>query len=424
MKRFLLCIAVSVSALAETHVRFVPPIPTNLTPVTIYYDGFGGAGGCGVDALGAVVKREGRVITVLLQLKRVCIIATPPLDWSIAVPLGTLEPGNYEVRTNATNVVVDDIVRFSVLDATTFPISPPGAPLHAFPPYELRGPSLYDGADIRIGNVEATVNGRLDLTYGDDLAALGLADVEVTMANGEKVIARNAFTFYDSHEITPPLVFEDVFVPIYFNGRGSTGDWRTELALRSIHRRESSIPFWAPWGSTHGGFTDVNNVAYPLDPRVIGNRPNGFYLRVARNGVEALRCDLKVWDAEVVGTVQARVPVVRERDWLAGLSDIGDLPLGEGRRVTVRVYAPDDDLQSVKVTRRGVNDVVLRPVRHSSNAPRYASLEFTSQATDSRSFMEFMPSPFGTRYWVLVTITDSKSHELIVLTPQPKGFWR
>ena len=408
MKRILICLALAGSAFAE--VRVVPPIPTNLTPVTLH---FSGIEGCAFTyATGAAVERVGQVIRVRIALGGECILSVTD-DWYIAVPVGALEPGNYEVLADAGRGFVK-MAQFKVLDATTFPITPPGLLVSECFGYLLRAPMVFHDAQLRLGNAEAFVDdgGRMSVS---DCAEPGLVDVEVTTPDGETFIARNGFTFYEGESgATHPYVYEDVLIPIYLNARGASGDWRTELAFRATELGRV-VPFYAPWGRFEAG--SERAVIAPVE---VGNRGNGFFLRVARNGVERFLPELRVWNAAVADVVPTRLPVVRERDWLAGASVIETLPAAKGTRVTVRVYSPGDDSIGVEVAMADAQRRVIQPTRGSADAPRFASFEFTVTDSTGLPKMTFTPSVFGYRYWVMVTLTDAVTHQVVVLTPEPE----
>jgi hypothetical protein len=273
-------------------------------------------------------------------------------------------------------------------------------------------PEVFEEADLRFGTTRAFLErGRL---HFDGCPAPGLYDVEVTTPEGETLIARNGFTVYEGAPgTTHPYVFEDVLVPIYLNRQGAGGDWRTELALRVTDFR--LVPIYAPWGSFNAATSRS-----VIDAAVIGNRENGFFLRVARNGVERFRPEVRVWNAAVAGVVPTRLPLVRERDWLAGVSVIESLPASNGTRVTVRVYSPDEHLKWVKITTVGMQVRSVQPTRASADAPRFASFEFTVPNGAGLPKMTFAPETFGDRYWVMVTLTDNVTGQVVVLTPQPE----
>lgn len=408
MKRILICLALAGSAFA--HVRVVPPIPTNLTPVTLY---FNGGLGCPIYPTGAAVQRVGESIRLHLGFDRDCIFAVAH-EWQIAVPLGALEPGHYEIFADSPSGA--QVVQFDVLDATTFPITPPGIHVNdCGGAGDLYAPDVFDeDAELRFGNGTAVVHPRGELGFFD-CAEPGLKDLEVTTPSGETLIARNGFTVYEGSGRTHPYVYEDVLVPIYLNGRGASGDWRTELAVHASDSYDRKVPIYAPWGSLEAGLS--RSVIAPAD---IGNRGNGFFLRVARNGVERFRPELRVWNAAVSGVVPTRLPVVRERDWLAGVSVVESLPAMKGTRVTVRVYSPEDDSVCVGVVTDGAQNRYICPTRASADAPRFESYEFIVSSALGLRRMTFSPDSFGSRYWVMVTLTDDLTGQVIVLTPQPE----
>ncbi|HKR62649.1 MAG TPA: hypothetical protein VJZ00_02865 [Thermoanaerobaculia bacterium] len=145
-----------------------------------------------------------------------------------------------------------------------------------------------------------------------------------------------------------------------------------------------------------------------------GTRPTGFYLRVGRNGVEKFRPELLVWNAAEPKMLPARVPIVREQDWLAGESRIERIPVGAGVRATVRIYSPDDDLAYLRAS--GGRQIV--PSRPAPDLPRFASFDLTTDANGIPA-IDFLPKPYGARYFVLITFTDPRTGQLAVVTAQP-----
>jgi hypothetical protein len=409
-----LSLAFACSALAQ--VRVMPRIPTSLTPVTIYYNYIHGMP---ATALGAAVRRVGPIIHVYLSIEEFRITSATEQSY-IAVPIGMLEGGDYEIRTHLAGKFVTMPLR--VLDATTFPLGPPGAAWYSQGDgcgASMGAPHFLEFEEVVVrvaGARPVVVAGPLFNFWTDECgAAPRLTDVEVTLPDGEKVIAHNAFTFYDEFGPTRAFVFEDVFVPIYFNGRGATGDWRTELALRatdSAGPREVRVTVRVSVPSKGYRVDDRRTVIAASD---IGNQPGGFYLHVGRNSVERLRPELRVWDASAPEVTPTRIPVVREQDWLAGLSRIEAIPLREGTRVTVRVYAPDGDLD--KIIMQGKTREIIRPVRDAEDRPRFASFDF-AVGKEGFPVTTFFGDPFGTRYWVMITLTDPVTHQVTVLTPQ------
>jgi hypothetical protein len=389
----------------------VPPIPTNLTPVTVYYEG---GAGCPVTAVSATVQRDAHVIQVRLSFSAECIIS-PADQWHIAVPLGALEPGNYEIRAESRGKHTPNLPAISVrvLDATSFPMSPPGYDLNGSERVGLpRAPFFWTYYEGRLGPCETLIyQGAVEVV--GCTRTPGLVDIELESDDGDQIKARNAFAFYDSLTgAGREFVFEDVLVPIQYNGLGATGDWRSELSLRAMDSANpaDSIVVLAPDSSPFRADAQARVFRMP-------NRVEGYFVRVARNGVERLRPTLRVWNASVEGVTPTRLPLVRERDWLAGNSRVDAFPLAAGTRVTVRAYSPEDSLHVRTVRGTMFSDLRFGP--RSADGPRFTAYEFVTDASGFPQMM-FAGEPFGARYWVMITYTDARNGQVVVVTPQPE----
>lgn len=239
--------------------------------------------------------------------------------------------------------------------------------------------------------------------------------------------------------ITPDDV-ERLLVPIYPpNGQaGRFGSfWRAEFWVRNS--AEVPVVFSSPGPYSFlpsGGLNQID----PLTTQFAtsGGRPGAMYI-VERAYADQVHMSLRIAD-ETRRPVShgTTIPIIRERDWLSGPTELLDVPTDVTVRRTLRVYDPDaTNVGTVHVTiypllqnlplaefdlpLRGGSDRTLDPVWYS--APSYAEVPdlveaFPQIAVHERLRVRIEPVTPGLRYWAFITVTDNITQHVTVVTPR------
>lgn len=148
----------------------------------------------------------------------------------------------------------------------------------------------------------------------------------------------------------------------------------------------------------------------------------GTFLYVPKGRGDDFTGTLRVQDlsrqAETWGT---EIPIVRDRDFTTGATNLLDVPLHEGFRETLRVYAPTDGLLRVRVFETADSPgllseqiVPLRPPQ-GIHDPGYGELGLYIAGNVGR--IEIEPLTPGLRYWAFVSITNNETQHITTITP-------
>jgi hypothetical protein len=411
LRRFTGVILLSIVSLAAnasgrmSEVRVFPAEPTNVTPVTI---GLWGAGDtiCDeiADPVAVIAGSEIEISVKDIRTPGFCNVF--PGSWEFEVDLGVLPAGDYTLTVRGP-FEARQPVHFQVRDVTTFEPRPLGVPANAVRfrlQYTDRVPKR-----AWLGGVEATVVGG-EITACAGCVPEGWTDLRVEFDDGLILSAANSLLVYDLATGSAKDAYERVLIPIFYNGAGAHAT-----------KWESSLRVGGPPGTVYDdSITEPDDSQVALgDPARIGQRPGGFFLHL----LPQARAEFGLFFRETTrGTPQTSIPVVRERDFrhdgarLLGVSFEGD------RRVTLRLYAVDRDIDTFSV---GVSasdrflDGNVVPSPGADDEPAFASIDLTAWPRHPAGLADvsIATSPEGRRFWAMITVTDNNTQFTTVITP-------
>ncbi len=155
----------------------------------------------------------------------------------------------------------------------------------------------------------------------------------------------------------------------------------------------------------------------------------GVFLYVPKGSADFLAAELRVQDisrqAQTWGT---EIPIVRDRDFHAGMIALLDLPNDDRFRMTLRVYGDQAGTVRVRVVRTmppsGVlNDFVLQLAPGAALDPAYASFSafppapITAGPAAPRLRVEIDPVTNGLRIWAFISVTNNETQHITLITP-------
>jgi len=159
----------------------------------------------------------------------------------------------------------------------------------------------------------------------------------------------------------------------------------------------------------------------PISNILQSGRP-GTFLYVPKGRENDFTGTLRVQDlsrqAETWGT---EIPIVRDRDFTDGTTNLLDVPLKEGFRETLRVYSTTQGLVRARVFSTGETPGLLADTIVPLRAPRdihdpaYGELGLYIAGDVGR--VEIEPLTPGLRYWAFVSVTNNATQHITTITP-------
>jgi len=392
VKRIALLLLLASSAFADDFVT-VPRVLTNLTRATIYWDGS--------DSLShtPLVTVDG--LRVNLEFGQGSCVINQCFSFG-SVELPALPAGTYQFvwTKDGDDVVLERTVE--VYDVTTLPFFPAGMPTGDR--YLVRVEPDFADMDLYIPAQANEPVSSWHTGYGffpPARAQDGAVDVRYEAFNAREFrgVARNAFVYTAGDPCRDERIWESVLVPIDYNGKGAHGsEWVTEVRTSGA----SFVPAHCENSSPQ--------YSYP------SHTSGPYYIRVPRTGAHRVRHNVRV--RETSGrSLPVDIPVLREGEWLHDATTIELPPPSPNRRVTLRLYAPDDAVSSVSVG--AAKTTLVRLQNLGPDAPRYATLDlagFSGTLYLTPNARDFIRA----RYWALVTMTDNETQQVFVY-PAPKA---
>jgi hypothetical protein len=434
--RFLALLLLAVPLSAAT-IDIDPPNPTSATPVTLIIHE---VVSCPPPPQ---VTRSGNTINIALS-PGICL--TPPVLATFTLPLGVLQPGDYEVVINPGGRT--GYTSFYVREADP----------HVFVIGQSVGPTT-GGSEIGLYASDAQLCFSTDLNtcpiptvtfngvpgtvvkekfISGSFAVItppnqkGIAEIVVS---GPRGTARGkVFRYYDPNEGPLPSMFERVLVPVFASGPGAFGSqWSTEVTVLDgaatdvepyrrapVARLASGTPAPLDFGASHPA-----GVLFfaPLD--LSARMQFGSLVRDTSRQAQD-------WGTEV--------PIVRDDELRSDRFNLLNVPADSRFRQTLRIYDADSVEGPVNVLIYSMTDNRLlasrfvplqsaHPCRRfepcPSDDPATATIDvqslFPELATESRVRIEIFSlanGHYARHVWAFVTVTNNQTQHVTVITPQ------
>lgn len=404
-----LLLAPAVQAATVTGLNVYPTYPTNVTPVTLAYRGYGADAGDTAAGPRVTVDRF-RILVEFGYGRSCCTSAT--VAWDARVELGPLPAGNYEIVATVPDGAGREEHRapLVVRDVTTVPFDAPAGRASTFDRSYIDwrfGEIVWFAIGGEDADADAGYTGRHDFScYCAYRRPPGLYDVEVKWDDGVTKLARNAFEIYDERSGVPPIL-ERFLVPAHFQGAGAAGSrWESELVLT----------YTGPGVEIAGAVPDVfrrRGAPHYDFIAEAGERRTGFVFGLPHRGVSEYGMRLRVRDA-ARSTTWTSVPIVRERDFFTRPVTVTELPYAPGTRLMLRMYVIDRKSAAFQVY-TGPRYIQLAGTKSDAFAPVYAELDLSAIRQEGQpNFMTVQPldrAPF----WAVITATDTATGHIEII---------
>jgi hypothetical protein len=236
----------------------------------------------------------------------------------------------------------------------------------------------------------------------------------------------NGFTFAGETDATFDRLLLPVYVPTTPGAFGSQFVtqltlWNKGAAPLQVFGVTFGCPFLCPIDesrSTTLGPRDTTQTGF-----VPTGRP-GAFVYVAKGRTDDLTGTLRVHDiSRATETWGTDVPIVRERDFVSGVTGLVDIPRSPNFRQTLRVYAKNEGFVRVRLfeTQTGLNFlseavVALRAGRDTYD-PAYGEMA-TFPAGSGVTRIEIEPITENLRYWAFVSVTSNNFQHITTITPK------
>jgi hypothetical protein len=406
------------------NIWFDPPNPTSRTPVVAHITT---VANCGIHA--EVGPPPPPFLPRWIDLS-VDPGNCTPASTDVAVDLGVLAPGVYQVQAGYTppNILIglgDAVLTVSDANAQfTFAprvIRTSGGTvvIHPSPAYGAGCPNANCPTPaVTFDGVRATVSSASNESIVVQAPPHDHGPIDV-MINA--VLIRGAVEYYDLPE--DPAFFEPVLFPTMVTGSGAFGSlWSTEAALRN----DNEYPL--PLTRTIFGTVDAHATALIAH----ADEPSGYLFMIARDAAPRMTFGILAKDlsrhAEGLGT---QLPVVREHQFFDRPFSILNVPSDTRYRVTLRLYAIDGATRSLPIRILPLNtnevlvdDTLLFGYAESSPATLLSSVtgdlltKYPQLAGKGPLRIEINGVSNRPVTWGFVSVTNNQTQNITVLTPQ------
>ncbi len=293
-----------------------------------------------------------------------------------------------------------------------------------------RTPIFHDTTSVTVAGKPAqftfaNLSSDIDVTL-PDLPAGTVADITVTLQNGQVLRRTAALRIVGQDVAYSPNLFDRILIPVIYNGPGQQGSrWATDLWI--MNGGNYSIPF-------------LRGPVPQLDAEQIAdvavNAPNGYVLYPVRNttkdlAINALARDLSR-QSEALGT---EIPVVRERDFEERRILLTNIPSDPAFRVTLRAYALDPieldgrmnywlyDLETGAQVAFGILRLEPPADEHTPWSGTIGDLLVAHPEIVNKGRLRLSISPLrpdsGARFWAFVSVTNNETQHVTVISPNP-----
>lgn len=268
----------------------------------------------------------------------------------------------------------------------------------------------------------------------------GPVDVTVVSPDQRIATATAAFLYTDVQE----SAYQKILLPIYLESpvNGSNGStWQTDLWLHNAGDTNVSIVTPCPMGALCIPTTPLTIALQPdvtvrnLTPTVQVNP--GRILYVSRESAANLTLNLRLNEQSRNETdAGVEIPVIREDRFLTGITNVHNIPYGQGVRVMLRIYELALDSADFRVRtwlefpgpgpRRLISETTL-----TATSPENGPFRLHPAYTELSSFPPPVPAPAGvplrmdvqpltpgSHFWAFVSITNNATEHVTLITPQ------
>lgn len=422
MKTFICAMFFALPLAAQPALRITPPPAVDAhTATDIYLHGDWPDSGT---PLVTGVTVSGRNVTIHLSRYEGAVLYTFT-QWVRVAHVGTLPAGVYGVTAvvdnvpelpaeHATLIVRDDHV---VVYPAAIPLS--GGDARLFDDFTWLKPADADPI------VQISVDGGpfADVSLPDfgvhvPAHAAGTVDVVAKRKSGATVTARAAITFFDPAAPPDLTLFEPVLFPVSVNGAGRFGSqWSTNNMLFAWYPSWFRTPLPCDGCSRYLPHRAVLPVTGAASGQMLYAVRGSTYFYTASNVTE-----------QTHGAV-ARIPVLRDRDFVIGQAACPNVPHVKNARATLRMwmfsYEEADEvwLEVYSATK----DVVVHPIatRSAPGEPLFASVDLTPllDQVDDGTVINVNISPgaadvYAVRTAAIISITDDTTQQMTIIQSQ------
>jgi hypothetical protein len=335
-----------------------------------------------------------------------------------SIPIGMLEPGQYEVKLQMHPSAPVRTLSFTVAEAAPrLQFIPPVVSTRGETELTIRAANdcFYQPVVIIDGrNVPAT-SSLCELKLVAPPHAPGPVDVMV-QSGGQTRFVRSTLQYVDPDAPPDDGLFERVLVPVLFSTPGAFGSqWVT---AGTIKNRSRTPLVW-------NGFS-----LQPLDSASLaplGDHPNGLLLFVPRAIADNVGFQTVVRNAAAEdGSWGTEVPVVRERDFAGDQLAILNVPIDKRNRTRLRIYGVDGEAETVAVMlapdSRGASPTAYITLAGGTGEhPAYAEVDlaktFPAYVDKGPFTVRVLTLMSVSRYWAMVSVTNNATQHITVLTP-------
>ncbi|HEY3054078.1 MAG TPA: hypothetical protein VGK04_11895 [Thermoanaerobaculia bacterium] len=429
MRAAILTFFISTSLFAAT-IEVQPPAPTSATEVTLRVQEWVSC------PPPPKVTHLGTSISVVID-PGPCL--SPLVLGTFLLPLGLLEPGDYEVIVNPPERT--GYAMFFVFDADTavFVQSPSIGPTTGGTEVTLFADSVNCfGPDraicplpaVTFNGVAATV---IEAKFNTGTLAViappnakGIADVGVS---GTRATRRGrVFRYYDPAEAPPSSMFERVLVPVYAFGPGAFGsNWMTEVTV--LNSSFYDIEAYRRSGRVKGRSTMTLDFGASRAGGVLFFPPRDFSSQMQFGSlVRDTSRQAEDWGTEV--------PVVREGEFRRATFSLLNIPVDSRFRQTIRIYNVDSVEDFVPLFVYSMNTSALIAEKsiplHSANpCKRFQPCASDEPAMATIDLLTTFPEAAGqdrvridivgdssSRLWAFASVTNNQTQHVTTITPQ------
>ncbi|HEY3052338.1 MAG TPA: hypothetical protein VGK04_03015 [Thermoanaerobaculia bacterium] len=429
MRTAILTFLVSTSLFAAT-IEVQPAVPTSATEVTLRIQEWVSC------PPPPKVTRLGTTISVVID-PGPCL--SPPVLGSFLLPLGLLEPGDYEVIVNPPERTGYAMFFVSDADSSVFIQSPSIGPtsggtevtlfadaVNCFGPDRAICPLptvTFNGAAATVIEAKFTA-GTLAVIAPPN--AKGIADVVISGTRATR--HGRVFRYYDPAGTPPLSMFERVLVPVYAFGPGAFGsNWTTEVTI--LNSSFYDIEAYRRSGRVKGRSTTTLDFGASRSGGVLYYPPRDFSSQMQFGSlVRDTSRQAEDWGTEV--------PVVRESQFRKAIFSLLNIPVDTRFRQTLRVYDVDsvEEFARVSIYSMSTSSLIAEksiPLRSANPCKRFQPCASDEPATAMIDLLTTFPEVAGagrirfdivadstSRLWAFATVTNNQTQHVTVITPQ------
>ncbi|HUO83732.1 MAG TPA: IPT/TIG domain-containing protein [Thermoanaerobaculia bacterium] len=274
----------------------------------------------------------------------------------------------------------------------------------------------------------------------------GVVDLTAIYCGVPKLVARNAFTFFDPATDPDPADFEKVLLPVFFFGQGMhQSEWVTEATVynEGPEAVEFANPIFEgdPTCPALCGCSARSEIQAGERNRICSQFAQswGLILWAPESGADQLHYSLRVRDLSRQATsAGTEIPVIHEQELRSGTIVLLDVPADsrfrstlrlfdvqgrDGMQVRMRIHADDEEeprVDTILTLRQSVVNIMPDPFPTSPSYGYVGDLTATFPVLAGAAMFRVDLEPLEPleRFWAFVSITNNDTQQITVVTPQ------